>query len=109
MIIEILLDFHGLKRHNQTIFDVSDVQYSANEDFNAFYVKFRSTICDNLRKQGDQIEFLSSDKDLIEDEILSPTFEEVIVLWSLEKIDTRLPGQVKQAFGERVIGNLSII
>ena len=42
------------------------------------------------------------------DEILSPTFEEIIVLWCLEKIDTRLPRQVKEAFGERVVGNVTL-
>ena len=45
MIIDILLDFHGLKR-KPSIFDVSDVQYSGKEDFNTFYVKFRQGLTD---------------------------------------------------------------
>ena len=31
---------------------ISDLQYSGNEDFNAFYTKFRSTVCNNLKKQA---------------------------------------------------------
>ena len=48
------------------------------------------------------------DFELIEDEILSPTFEEVILLWSLEKIDPRLPFLVNQTFGYRLIDDLTL-
>ena len=64
-------------------------------------------VCNNLRKQGDNIDFYC-DRELNMDEMLSPTFEEIVVLWCLEKIDTRLPRQVKEAFGERVIGNVTL-
>ena len=37
---------------------------------------------------GTKIKFLGN-FELLEDEILSPTFEEVILLWCLEKIDPR--------------------
>ena len=39
--------------------------------------------------------------ELQQDEILSPTFEEIIILWSLEKIDSRLPNLVNVIFSHR--------
>ena len=40
--------------------------------------------------------------------MLSPTFEDVIVIWCLEKIDNRLPSKVNQAFGHQLINNVTL-
>ena len=39
---------------------------------------------------------------------MSPTFEEVIILWCLEKIDNRLPNLVNLAFGHKLVDNLTL-
>ena len=48
-------------------------------------------------------------KQLTEDEVISPTFESIIMMWALEKLDQRLPAQVKKQFGFRMEGNITLI
>ena len=45
---------------------------------------------------------------LHEDEILSPTFEEVILLWCLERIDPRLPAIISQTFGHKLVDGITL-
>jgi hypothetical protein len=47
-------------------------------------------------------------KVLDQDEIMSPTFEEVIILWTLEKIDQKLPNEVNKYFGNQLIGDVTL-
>ena len=63
------------------------------DDYISFYTKFRQAICDKLRKKGDRINYFEEQL-LLEDEILTPTFEDIIVLWCLEKISPQLPKEV---------------
>ena len=62
---------------------------------------------DNLRKQGDRIKY-KNDLPLTEDEKLTPSFENAIVLWSLEKIDPRLPAKVKKEYGHQMTGDMTL-
>ena len=71
------------KREN--IIDLSDIKFSPKEDLNAFYQKFRASVCDHLVKSGFGLE---------EEEVLPPMCEELIVVWCLEKIDPSVPKQV---------------
>ena len=41
-------------------------------------------------------------------EQLSPSFENAIVLWALEKIDPRLPGKVKKNYGHQMTGDITL-
>ena len=45
---------------------------------------------------------------LTEDEKLSPSFENAIILWTLEKIDPRLPDKVKKNYGHQMTGNVTL-
>ena len=45
---------------------------------------------------------------LTEDEKLSPSFENAIILWTLEKIDPRLPHKVKRDYGYQMTGNTTL-
>lgn len=95
------------KRKLENIFDISETKYVTNEDILAFYIKFRSIVCSHLKRKGDKL-FSSSQEILSEDEILSPTFEEVIILWCLEKINPSLPSIVKETFSNQLKGNTSL-
>ena len=53
-----------------------------------FYKQFRAGFLNNLRKKDDTI--LYSGVKLTVDETISPTFECAIMMWALEKIDSRL-------------------
>lgn len=69
-----------------------------------FYKQYRASFTDNLRKTGDIVIF-KNNQALTEDEQLSPSFENAIVLWTLEKIDPRLPSKVKKDYGHQMTGN----
>ena len=77
------------------IFDICDTKHINSEDFNTFYHRFKTTISKNLKKKGDKI---NDSEILMEDEIISPTFEDVIILWCLEKVDPSLPSLMKEKF-----------
>ena len=72
-------------------------QYSDGDNYSQFYKRFKSELCENLRKEGD----IYDGDFLLEDEILSPTFEDVIVVWSLERIHPMLPELVDKYFGHQ--------
>jgi len=77
------------------------------DDYNSFYSKFRLAICDKLRKKGDRINYFEEQL-LLEDEMLTPTFEDIIVLWCLEKISPHLPIEVDKNYHEQLMGDYSL-
>ena len=58
------------------------------------------SLIDNLRKQGDRVRY-KNNLLLTEDEKLSSSFENAIVLWALDKIDPRLLAKVKKDDGNK--------
>ena len=46
---------------------------------------------------------------MLEDEIISPTFEYIIILWCLEKIDPCLPSFIKDTFINQLQTNISLL
>lgn len=87
---------------------ISDVIYKPNTPYMSFYDEFRSAIQDNLRKAGDVL--LHNDSEVLtKDEKFSSTFESCIVLWSLEKINPKLPSLVFKRFGHLMVGNKTLI
>ena len=84
-----------MKRPNLNLLDLRRIQYNEGDDHARFYRAFKSALCDNLRKEGDIY-----DGDIVlYDEMLSPTFEDVIVVWTLERIHPMLPELVDKYFG----------
>ena len=77
---------------------IASVSFSSGDNHYAFYKKFRSAFLDNLRKTGAKNDARWSDERLTADEQLSPSFEDSIVLWALEKIDPRLPEKVRRDY-----------
>ncbi len=78
------LDFFGFQNQGQT-------------DAVGFYNQFRSVIIASLKKKGDVIMW-QNNRVLMEDEELSPTFEELIFAVVLELIDTSLPVLVRNEY-----------
>lgn len=106
-IINYLLQHYNLERRGAHFLKVSEITYKEGTNHQTFYREFRSAIADNLKKPGHKVKYLN-DKELIEDETFSPTFEEVIVLWCLEKIDHRLPQHVNKTFGHQMVGHVTL-
>lgn len=86
------------------ILELCEIKYDPGENILDFYDKFKGIVCDNLKKKGDQIGF----EEIQQDEVLSPTFEEVIILWCLHTINPNLPSKVKPTFNQRLKAGLSI-
>ena len=79
---------------NSNILELCDTQYESTESIKEFYDKFRQIVRCSLKKKG----FIDGDEMLLEDEIISPTFEEIIILWCLDKVSPNLSTKVKPAF-----------
>ena len=67
-----------------------------------FYKEFRASFLDNLRKKDEPVGTRKPGAKLNEDEVLTPSFEDAIVLWTLEKIDPRLPMKVSKDYEHRL-------
>ena len=87
----------GTKKSAINIFDICDTKHTTSEDFSSFYNRFKTTISMNLKKKGDKI---NDSEILMEDEIISPTFQDVIILWCLEKVEPTLPSLIKEKFSD---------
>ena len=73
-----------------------------------FYKQFKTSFVNNLRKRGEVMTHKGG-KVLTSDEVLSPSFEDAIVLWALEKIDPRLPKKVRKDYEHRLTADTFLI
>jgi hypothetical protein len=72
--------------------DLMNCQYQQRTGPFVFYNQFRNVVIASLKKKGDIITW-QNDTVLMEDEQLSPTFEELILSTVLVLIDPSLPGK----------------
>ena len=86
-----------IQKKEAHFFDLFSLQYQQRASVTDFYENFRNLIIASLKKKGDIITW-QDNAILMEDEQLSPTFEELILGVVLSLIDTRLPGHVKNEF-----------
>ena len=103
-IFDYLKKHYGLETKGATFMNISDHVYKKGTPYQTFYKQYRASFIDNLRKQGDVVKYRNNFV-LPEDEKLSPSFENAIILWSLEKIDARLPAKVKKNYGHQMTGD----
>ena len=87
--------------------DIASMRPTPGQKPVVFYKRFRCGFLDNMRKKDDKI--LYNNTRMTEDEKLSPTFESVILMWALEKLDARLPSKVQKDFGFRLEGDTTLI
>ena len=103
-----LVNIPPKRRKLENMFEISETKYMKNEDIYDFYTNFRNLICNHLKKKGDKINN-SIDDIMLEDEKISPTFENIIILWCLEKIDPCLPNFIKDTFINQLQTNISLL
>lgn len=77
---------------------IAALVYTSDQQPYTFYKQFRAAFLDNLRKAGAKDDARWGEARLEKDERLSPSFEDAIILWALEKIDPRLPAMVKKEY-----------
>ena len=98
---------YGLETKGANFMNISDHVFKKDMPYNTFYKGYRASFIDNLRLEGDEVIFKNKFI-LTENERLSPSFENAIVLWALDKIDPRLPGKVKKNYGHQMTGNVTL-
>ena len=81
---------------------IAQINYKAGVNPQTFYKQFRTGFIDNLRKAGDANNHLKPGDRLLADEVMTPTLEDTVVLWTLEKIDPRLPAKVAKSYEHRL-------
>ena len=106
-IFDYLKKHYGLETKGANFMNIAEHSFKQGTPFQTFYKQYRASFIDNLRKNGDIVKF-KNDLVLTEDEKLSPSFENAIILWSLEKIDPRLPLKVKKNYGHQMTGNVTL-
>ena len=100
-----LRSHYNIEAKGSNILKVTEHIYRSGDNPNTFYKQFRASVIDNLRKAGSLADPRIPDDRLAQDEKLSPTFEDMIIIWALEKIDARLPGKVRKDYEGRLHGD----
>ncbi len=106
-IVSYLEQHYNLEKRGAHFLKVSEHQFKSGTNYQTFYREFRAAIYDNLKKRGHQIQY-QNNREMESDETMSPTFEETVVLWCLEKIDPRLPAHVNKTFGHQMTGHTTL-
>ena len=94
-----------IENNTNTILELSETKFDSGDTVTAFYEKLKHLVCTNLKQKG----FRYGNEVLLEDEIISPTFEEVIILWCLDKVHPNLSCKIKPAFYNQLHNGQSII
>ena len=82
-----------------------DKSFPPGGNYNVFYKEFRLMVLDNLRLKGTRADPRIAGDKLAADEKLSPSFEDIIIIWVLERIDKRLPAKVRKDYEHRLYGD----
>jgi hypothetical protein len=82
-----------IQKEDIHFYDLLNSLYQQRTSPVGFYKQFRNTVIASLKKKGDIITW-QNDTVLMEDEQLSPTFEELILFTVLQLTDPSLPGKV---------------
>ena len=106
-IVRYLQRHYNIETKGAHFMNVAKIVWKKGSHPQTFYKQFRAQIQDNLRKKGELMMYLNN-KEFTEDEALSSSFESTIVLWTLEKIDVRLPARVAKLYGHQMTGNKTL-
>ena len=107
-VFKYLRAYYNIEARGSNFLKLTEHVYKSGMLPQVFYRQFRTSFIDNLRMKG-EIATHKGGKVLADNEILSPSFEDAIVLWSLEKIDPRLPKKVRKDYEHRLTGNIYLI
>ena len=87
-----LREDYNIQQKGIHFFNLLDLQFKQGDNVVGFYNQYRHLIIANLKKRGDRIHWQEANLD--QDEKLTPTFEDTILLDVLGVIDPRLPAHV---------------
>lgn len=107
-IFKYLKQHYNIEAKGSNFLKITEHSYKSGTLPQVFYKQFRTSFLNNLRKEGEVMTHKGG-KVLTQNEVLSPSFEDAIVLWALEKIDPRLPKKVRKDYEHRLAGNTYLI
>lgn len=93
---------YNIESRGVNFLKIVKITYKTGDNAQTFYKQFRAGFVDNLRKAGDARSHLKPGDRMPADEALTPSFEDAIILWTLEKIDPRLPARVAKDYEHRL-------
>ena len=102
---EFLLNRYDIQARGANILRIADKTFPPGGNYMTFYKEFRLMILDNLRLKGSKADPRIAGDKLADDEKLSPSFEDIIIIWVLERIDRRLPAKVRKDYEHRLFGD----
>lgn len=102
-----LEQYYQIQKTGAHFLSISDIRFNPGDSYENFYMELHGAVEDSLRKGGELLLFRNNEP-LAEDEEMSPTLENMIVLMWLERIDPRLPKKVSATFAHQMVGNTSL-
>ena len=106
-IFDSLTTHYGLETKGANFLKIASLTYKKGDQYQTFHKQYRAAFIDVLRKKNDTVKF-KGNMILPDDEQLSPSFENAIVLWSLKEIDPRLPMKVRKNYGHQMTGDMTL-
>ena len=91
-----LREDYDIQQKGIHFFNLLDLQFQPGTNVVGFYNQYRNLVIANLKKRGDTIHW--QDIVLDQDEKLTPTFEDTVLLNVLTLIDSRLPTHVRDHY-----------
>ena len=107
-IFKYLRQHYNIEPKGANFLRITEQTYKSGMLPQVFYKQFKASFVENLRKKGETLNHKGG-KVLAEDEVLTPSFEDAIILWALEKIDVRLPQKVRRDYEHRLSGGTYLI
>ena len=105
-IFNYLKEHYNIQARGANFLKITQNVYNSKMLPQVFYKQLRASFVDNLRKKGEKAK---GGIVLTADETLSPSFEDTIVLWALEKIEPRLPAKVRKDYEHCLSGNTYLV
>ena len=97
--------FYNIEAKGANILRITEHTYKSGVNPTTFYKQFRASVVDNLRKKGCRADPRIPTDRLAADEKLTPTTEDLMIIWSLYMIDPRLPAKVRKEYEGRLHGD----
>ena len=83
-------------------FNVIDAKYDPSKHTPVgFYNEYRTIIMNNLAKQGDVIKY-KNNENMLNDEKMSPTLEDIVLLDAIKEINPKLPSIVRSHYNHKI-------
>ena len=82
--------------------NITDIQWNPQDSSPmSLYTNYRAKILENLKPQGTVLQW-KNDETMGKSEVMTPTFEDHILLTVINLINPKLPAKVKEVFGPRL-------